>query len=431
MATREMGRMPERQRTARLYGYSLNQAAAFVLLAVTLLIVGCTGASLFADRPSTFRGTPLSVSPVVYGGLRALQATPTAMPQQAVNEAEAVQQVMINVFGRVDPSVVNIEVSVAQGGGMLGGSGSGFVLDTQGHIATNAHVVRGAQDIWVTFSDGYATGASLVGLDDYADLAVIRVDTDPARLYPVTLGDSSTLQVGQSVIAIGNPFGLRSSMSVGVISATGRALSSATTQGGATTARALYQNPSIIQVDAAINPGNSGGPLLDIHGQVIGITSAIRTESGGFEGIGFAVPVNTLKRIVPQLIEDGQAQYSWLGISAISPEASGLTGASVASLAESNGLPVDYGVIITDVTPGSPAAEAGLRGGSNVVPVHNGEVTLGGDIIVAVNGEPVRDFDDLIGYLVANTSPGDTVTLTVYRDNQPFDVQVTLRARPE
>ncbi|MCC7205872.1 MAG: trypsin-like peptidase domain-containing protein [Anaerolineae bacterium] len=417
-------------------GRKLKQAATgvvFVALALVavLLVIGLTGVSLFGERPPAFRGTPLSVSPVVYGGLRALQATPTAVAQEAVNEAEAVQQVMINVFGRVDPSVVNIEVSVAQGGGVMGGSGSGFVLDAEGHIATNAHVVRGAQDIWVTFSDGYATEATLIGLDDYADLAVIKVDMDPARLYPVTLGDSRTLQVGQTVIAIGNPFGLRSSMTVGVISATGRALASAASQQGTISARSLYQNPSIIQVDAAINPGNSGGPLLDLHGQVIGINSAIRTESGGFEGIGFAVPVNTLKRIVPQLIENGRAEYSWLGITSISPESSGLTGASVAALADRYNLPVDYGVIITSVTPGSPAAEAGLRGGSQVVPVRNGEITLGGDIIVAVNGEPVRDFDDLMGYLVANTSPGDTVTLTVYRDNQPFDVQVTLRARPE
>jgi 2-alkenal reductase len=407
---------------------SLTVAA---VVAAVLFVSGCQGGSLFNDQQASFQGTPLSVSPVVYGGMRALQATPTLIAQQAVDDAAAIQQVMINVFGRVDPSVVNIEVSVEQQGGLVGGSGSGFVIDTQGHIVTNAHVVRGAQDIWVTFSDGYAADARLIGLDDFADLAVIQVNIDPARLYPVTLGNSSVAQVGQSVIAIGNPFGLRSSMTVGVISATGRALSSAGGLGEEFSPRALYQNPSIIQVDAAINPGNSGGPLLDIHGQVIGVNSAIRTESGGFEGIGFAVPVNTLKRVVPQLIESGRAEYSWLGISAISPESSGLTGASVASLAEQYELPVDYGVIITDVTQGSPAESAGLRGGNRVVPVRNGEVTLGGDIIVAVNGEPVTDFDDLIGYLVANTSPGDTVTLTIYRDNQPFDVPVTLQARPE
>jgi 2-alkenal reductase len=410
-----------------LFKIGLGVLVVAALVIALVLPGGFSDLQLFAPpaapgdnfRPASF-SLPLASTP---------EATATAAPATLLQQAEALQQVMINVYQRVDPSVVNIEVTRVTGRQVANAGGSGFVFDAQGHIVTNAHVVQDAREILVTFRDGYTTNATLVGTDEYSDLAVVRVSVNAARLVPVTLGDSSTLQVGQSVIAIGNPYGLRSSMTTGIISATGRTLSSARMLSGLS-ASTLFQNPSIIQVDASINPGNSGGPLLDIYGEVIGVNTAIRTESGGFQGIAFAVPVNTVRRIVPQLIARGRAEYSWLGIQSISAESTGVNSISMASLAERFNLPVNYGALITGVLPNSPAAAAGLQGGTRAVNVRGIEVRLGGDIIVAVNGVPMRDFDALIGYLVANTSPGDTVTLTIYRGTQVFDVDVRLEARP-
>ncbi|MDW8300519.1 MAG: trypsin-like peptidase domain-containing protein [Anaerolineae bacterium] len=359
--------------------------------------------------------------------LRSL-STPTPLPQAIISAAEALQQVMINVYARVEPSVVNVEAVTRARSDEFDSVGSGFVLDTEGHIVTNAHVIYDAREIIVTFRDGYQTRAEVVGIDEFSDLAVIKVKTDPKRLVPVTLGDSSNLQVGQSVIAIGNPFGLVSSMTTGVISATGRTLNSARMLSPRT--RTPFQNPAIIQVDAQINPGNSGGPLLDIYGNVIGVNTAIRSETGRFQGIGFAVPVNTLKRVVPQLIERGRAEYTWLGIESISPQIGDHGSLTVAALAEQFNLPVDYGVIIARVVPGSPADVAGLRGGSRRATVRGIPILLGGDIIVAIDDTPIRTFEEMIAYLVTNTSPGDVVTLTIYRGTQRMNVRVTLEARP-
>lgn len=356
---------------------------------------------------------------------QAAQPTPTAVSPTLVAQADAAQAVLINVYQRVDPSVVNIEVST-DNTEILDTSGSGFVIDLDGHIVTNSHVIQDAKSILVTFYDGYTATGERVGADEYSDLAVIKVKVAREHLLPVTLGDSSNLQVGQRVVAIGNPFGLLSSMTTGIISATGRTLRSAYLLNPRSNQNTDYSNPSIIQTDAQINPGNSGGPLLDINGRVIGVNTAIRTDSGVFQGVGFAVPVNTVKRIVPQLIKNGKAEYSWLGVDSLS----GRGGLSVAALAEPLGLPVNHGVLIRSVLNNSPAAAAGLRGGSKTTTVRGIEVTVGGDIIVAINGQPLRDMDALIAYLVENTAPGDTITLTIIRDNQTFDVKVTLKARP-
>jgi len=342
-----------------------------------------------------------------------------------IAQADAEHELLINLYERVNPSVVNIEIVSAfhSDSGIVDSSGSGFVLDYEGHIVTNSHVVRDAEDILVTFSDGYVAEASVVGVDDYSDLAVIKIDPDGAPLVPVTLGDSNTLKVGQRVVAIGNPFGLDGSMTVGIISALGRSLPSAQLL-DATYER--YDNPSIIQVDATVNPGNSGGPLLNSYGEVIGINTAIRTESGGFQGVAFAVPVNTMRRVVPQIIETGQVRYSWLGIVT---EAS-LPGISMAVLADEANLPVRYGVLIRSVQAESPAARAGLRGGDDVLRVRGIDVTVGGDIVVAIDGNIVRDIDDLVAYLVENTSPNETVVLTIVRGDETLDVDVTLGERP-
>jgi len=296
------------------------------------------------------------------------------------------------------------------------------VYDLDGHIVTNSHVVRDADGIRVTFRDGYVADAELVGLDDFSDLAVIRVDVDPARLLPVTLAEVDKLYVGERVIAIGNPFGLASSMTTGMISALGRTLPS-----GQLLDPNLdrYNNPSIIQVDAEINPGNSGGPLLNSYGEVIGVNTAIRTETGIFQGVGFAVPVSTVLRVVPELIETGEVRYSRLGISSLSPEG----GFTVAGLAEPLGLPVTQGVLIQEVTLDSPAARAGLQGGTEELVLRGLGFFTGGDIIVAIDDVFIETMDDLVSYLVVHTRPGDEVTLTVIRGDQTLEVPVTLDSR--
>jgi 2-alkenal reductase len=283
---------------------------------------------------------------------------------------------------------------------------------------TNNHVVEQADAVEITFADGNVSDAQIVGQDPYADLAVIKTDAPPERLTPLELGDSSTLQVGQRVVAIGNPFGLDGTMTVGIVSAVGRTLPAEVLQDGG-----RFSNPEIIQTDAAINPGNSGGPLLDIRGRVVGVNYSIRSTTGTNSGIGFAVPVNTLKRIVPLLIEEGTYRYPYLGITSD-------TRFSLAELAEPLGLPVKRGVLVGEVTSGTAADRAGLRGGDQAVEVMGTTVQAGGDIIVAIDGYALLDFDDLIAYLVRETEVGQEITLTILRGGEKLDVSVTLGERP-
>ncbi len=393
--------------------------ASFML---ALLVAACRSTQV-EPPPNAIASTPLNA-------LVSFQAqgreTPTPIAQEIIDAADAEYLLLQNIYDRVTPSVVNLDVtaSTPQSGIIDEGSGSGFIYDLQGHIITNAHVVNNATEILVTFHDGYAASASLVGLDAYSDLAVVKLDqVDAARLFPVTFGSSDTLHVGQRAIAIGNPFGLASSMTVGIISGLGRQLPSAELIGSALVS---FNNPSIIQVDADINPGNSGGPLLNSRGEVIGVNTAIRTDTGVFEGVGFAVPAQTVQRVVPELIERGEVSYSWLGISTV-PAGNGL---SVAGLAEQLQLPVTAGVLVEGVTENSPASKAGLRGGDHTVFVRGRDVCAGGDLIVAVNNYYVDDMDDLVAYLVANTRPGDTVTMLIIRGTDTFDLPLTLEARP-
>jgi 2-alkenal reductase len=338
-----------------------------------------------------------------------------------LSQFSAEEQVMVDVYRRVDPAVVNITVSQRSDDGALAdfATGSGFVIDAEGHIVTNNHVVEGSDAIRVTFYDGTVMEAALVGRDPFSDLAVIKVSA-PAN-YPLTtvpLGDSDAVQVGQTVIAIGNPFGLKGSMSVGIVSALGRTL-----QGGDAQDQGVFSNPRIIQTDAAINPGNSGGPLLNSQGQVIGVNAAIRTESGSNSGVGFAIPSNTVRRITSSLINSGTFKYAYLGISAQSIP-------TLADLALEFDVPVTQGVLITQVVSGGPSDAAGLRGATRQEVFRGANVALGGDIITAIDGTPVKNFDELIGYLLANCDVGQTVTLTVIRDNQEIAVQLTLGERP-
>lgn len=399
-----------------------NQKLTAGIVALTLLFAACRPAQV-APPPSAAASTPLNAL-VSYEDQQ--RETPTPIPDDIINAADAEYTLLTNIYERVVPSVVNIDVTITTPHPGVGdtASGSGFIYDDKGDIVTNAHVVSDATDITVTFHDGSVSSAKLVGFDAYSDLAVIKVDgVDRVKLLPVVLGDSDQLHVGQRAIAIGNPFGLASSMTVGIISGLGRQLPSAelvnNTIGG-------FNNPSIIQVDADINPGNSGGPLLNSHGEVIGVNTAIRTESGVFQGVGFAVPSKTIERVVPELIATGKVEYAWIGISTVPSE----SGFSVAGLAEPLQLPVTAGVLVEGVSANSPAAKAGLHGGTHSVSIRGRDICAGGDIIVAVNDVYVNTMDDLVAYLVANTKPGDTVKLLVVRGSDTFDLPLTLEARP-
>jgi S1-C subfamily serine protease len=383
-----------------------------IVLPLTLAALACTCNTqdlLFAPTAIA----PQTPEPLI------LVATPTPLSEEVVTEIDAQDAPLVNLYQRVNPAVVYIEVLVDDGETLSPlGSGSGFVIDKEGRIVTNNHVVERADALEVIFSDGSVADAQILGTDPYSDLAVIQVDISPERLVPLELSDSSTLQVGQRVIAIGNPFGLDGTMTVGIISALGRTLPAQVLEGSG-----RFSNPEIIQTDAAINPGNSGGPLLDIRGRVVGVNTAIRSTTGTNSGIGFAVPVSTVWRIVPALIDDGIYRYPYLGITYD-------TRFTMAELAGPLGLPVTHGALIDRVTPGTAADQAGLRSGDHEVEVMGTTVNAGGDIIVAIDGYKLRDFDDLIAYLVRETQVGQQVVLTVIRDGENLEVSVTLGERP-
>ena len=328
-------------------------------------------------------------------------ATPT--PLAAVYTEE---QLFIELYQRVSHSVVHIAVTTNSGGG----TGSGFVWDDEGHIVTNNHVVENARRIVVHFADDTTAEAELVGADADSDLAVIKVDVPASFLKPVALGDSGALRVGQWAIAIGNPFGLEQTMTTGIVSALGRVVQQ----------NSGFSLPQLIQTDAAINPGNSGGPLLDSQGRVIGVTTLIYSNDGSNAGVGFAVPVNTVKRVAPALIKTGRYADPWLGI----------TGMSVTPLvAEALDLPAEHGVLVQAVVEGGPADEAGLHGGNRQVWYEGAILITGGDIITSIGDVQVRDMDDIIIYL-ADTEVGQKVTLTVLREGAERTVEVTLEERP-
>ncbi|MEW6094260.1 MAG: trypsin-like peptidase domain-containing protein [Chloroflexota bacterium] len=324
---------------------------------------------------------------------------------------------LTSIYQRFSPGVVAILTSTSQG--------SGWVYDGEGHIVTNNHVVEGETRVEVDFSSGYKAYGDVIGTDAYSDLAVIKVDAPASELFPLPLGDSDTLQVGQSVIAIGNPFGLSGTMTVGIISALGRALPSGTVAPGG----GYFSSGDIIQTDAALNPGNSGGPLLNLDGEVIGVNSAIRTT--GYtdngepvnSGIGFAISINTVKRIVPSLIENGKFDYPYLGLSAVD----NLPLQAIELL----GLTQTTGAYVTSLIPGGPAEQAGIRAGNQPLtePGYH-PLAAGGDLIIAADGEPVRLFDDLLGYLLLHKSPGDTIVLTILRGGEQMDIEVVLGTRP-
>ena len=327
------------------------------------------------------------------------------------------QDAFVGLYERVMPGIVSVQVAGDTGDSL----GSGFVYDDQGHILTNYHVVEGAKQLEVDFTSGYKIYGTVIGTDLDSDLAIIKVNAPASELHPLPLGDSNSLKVGQTVVAIGNPFGLSGSMTTGIISALGRTLDSQrdAPSGG------FFTAGDIIQTDAAINPGNSGGPLFNLNGEVIGINRAIRTTNytGTGEpvnsGIGFAVAINIVKRVTPVLISEGKYDYPYLGISSI-PE---LNLPEIEAL----GLQSFTGAYVTSVTPNGPADQAGIRAGDQTT---SSGVNAGGDLIIAIDGQTIQRFDDLLRYLINNKAPGDTVVLTVLRGEEQVDVSITLGKRP-
>ena len=307
------------------------------------------------------------------------------------------------IYNQLNDSVVLIQTDL--------GLGSGFVYDLKGHIITNQHVIDGAETIQVTFLDGTISSASVVGMDIYSDLAVIKVNPEVTTLYPVVLGSSYELTVGEPVAAMGNPFGLSDTLTVGVVSSLERTLDSA---GG-------YVIIDIIQIDAAVNPGNSGGPLVNVKGQVVGVNAAIQSETGTFTGIGFAIPSDTVKREIDAMIETGGYKHPWLGVTVLEVNI---------AIADAIGLEKPQGILVLNVTSASPAGLAGLRGGNEDFVVDGLEVTLGGDVITDVDGIPLITMDDLVVYMERNTSPGDSVVLGIIRDGKELGLTVTLGERP-
>lgn len=328
-------------------------------------------------------------------------------------EASDTELTLPDLFARVEKSVVQITDS-HETDPLDSRLGSGFVYDTNGHIITNYHVVNGGGRLDVTFLDGTVYRASLIGSDPYTDLAVLYVENVPQdKLVPLPLADSSSARVGQQVAAIGNPFGLSGSMSAGIISGIGRLLPSQ--EAGA------FSIPDVIQTDAPINPGNSGGPLLNMRGEVIGINSAIFSTTGQFVGVGFAIPSNTIAKVVPSLITTGSFQHPWLGVSGMD---------MTPGIAERLGLQEPRGFLVMEVVPGSPAAQAGVRAGTQDTTVDGRRVSLGGDVIVAIDNHTVRKIDDILVYLQREKSVGDELLLTILRDGQEMQISATLGARP-
>ena len=385
-----------------------------VLLALSALACSISGGS--PEEQETAVATPDQAALVAQAVATITAQLPAATAPAIVSQGAPIttdlEADLIALYERVNPSVVHIFIYDEVDN--LIGTGTGFLYDNEGHIVTNNHVVSGAARLEVAFPSGERRAAETVGTDVDSDLGVIRVADMPAGVQPLILGDSDNVRVGQFVVAIGNPFAEAGSLSLGIVSGLGRTLTSdRIAEGGG-----RYSLPQVIQTDAAINPGNSGGPLLNLAGEVVGVNSAIRTSTGTNSGVGFSIPVNAVRRIIPALIADGVYQYTYLGV-----RMSALDLATQTAL----GLPQVLGAYVTDVTAGSPAAAAGLRasGVSNL-----GELLPGGDLIIAADGRPINNPDDLISFLVFNTEVGQTITLTLIRDGQQLDVPLTLGQRP-
>jgi S1-C subfamily serine protease len=319
---------------------------------------------------------------------------------------------LIEIFEKTEESVVQVNVRTVDGRSNPGNMGSGFVYSADGYIITNNHVVDNSGIVTITFLDGESYTAKIIGTDPDLDLAVLKVEMGSTYLQPIPIGDSSQLKVGEEIAAIGNPFGLSGSMTSGIISQIGRLLPQ----------DSGYSIPDVIQTDAAINPGNSGGPLLNMKGEVVGINTAIQSATGEFTGVGFAVPSNTVKKVVPVLIKDGIFHHPWMGISGsdVDPE-----------LAKVRGLNSSKGFLIVTVIEGSPAEDAGLLGVTDTKEIDGREYPLDGDIIVKIDDKVVRKISDILIHLQREKSVGDDLIMTINRDGTIIEATLVLGERPQ
>jgi S1-C subfamily serine protease len=392
----------------------MKQSRLIVLVVIMALVttsLGCGLSGVFQAPAPAPTATAVPTSTPASDGIEPIVEAPVVALEAQVQA----------VYEQANPGVVHISsISYAYDYFFRPvpqeGTGSGFLYDTEGHIVTNFHVVENAEEISVTLADGRVFMATLVGEDPTNDLAVISIQGDDGLPAPIQLADSDDLRVGQFVVAIGNPFGQLGTLTVGVISALGR----------------IIEGPDgrfigeAIQTDAAINPGNSGGPLLDLRGRLIGVNSQIISPSRGSAGIGFAVPANTVQRVVPQLIAQGRYPHPWLGVEylPLTPER--------ARVFRQAGMevPVDEGLLVIRVAPGSPADRADIQGGDQIVRIGNLRIPLGGDIVTAIDGKPMTDSKEFVVYLETETQVGDGVDVTIVRDGAELSTRATLTARP-
>jgi S1-C subfamily serine protease len=388
---------------------SLSLSVAVVVVAAALLACSFSGLAptvLPASSPTTV----------------AVVAVPATGSSQPVANLVNEQDRLVAIYQQAGPGVVLIKTSTA--------FGSGWVYNSDGIIVTNEHVISGETSVEVDFPSGEKVFGNVAASDTYSDLAIIKVDPTAVKLVPLPLGDSSALQVGQIVVAIGNPWVMNNTMTTGIVSALGRTVQS----GSQSSSGGSFSTGDIIQTDAALNPGNSGGPLLDLNGNVIGVNSQIRTDNYTTSGepinsgVGFAISVNTVKRVIPSLISKGKVDYPYLGIGGyvgvISPD-------MPLDLINALGLKNTYGAYVLSVVPGGPSDKAGIHAGTTPLTLQGAtNIYSGGDLIIAADGHKITNFDDLISYLAVYKSPGDTVHLTVLRGSQQLDIPVVLGTRP-
>ena len=400
----------------------MNKFSHNPLFFLFLLLLSTTLACQLSSN--TPQAPPVDREAIIRDAVATIQAqTPRTVPTLAPVSVDSgnvallttdLEQRLVTLYQRINPAVVHI-FAIDESGFSLG-SGSGFVFDSSGHIVTNNHVVADANVLEINFFNGFREEATVVGTDVDSDLAVLKVETLPAESQPLPIADSSLLQPGQFVIAIGNPFSEAGSMSIGIVSALGRTLESQrVAQGGG-----RYSLPQVIQTDAAINPGNSGGPLLNLNGEVVGVNSAILTRTGTNSGVGFSIPSNAVRRIVPTLIAEGKFVYPFIGIS--------MRNVDSLEMQQELDLPQVTGTYVTDVVSGTPAEAAGLIGGG--VDFNTSDPLPGGDFIIGVNGKPIKSSDELISILTFEAEVGDTIELTIWRDGQEVLVPLTLGERP-
>jgi len=370
-----------------------------------MLVGGTLGAVIVAVIFAVILLTPTMKSEIIASDKPIPSAIGETTPAYSKNLS------LIEIFEKSEPGVVRVNVQRTDQTNGTSGVGSGFVFDKKGHIITNSHVVKDVKKVVVTFLDGRSYNAEIIGFDEFTDIGVVKVNADLSLLQPLALGDSSNLKVGEPIAAIGNPFGLSGSMTSGIVSQLGRLLPSG----------AGYSIPDVIQTDAAINPGNSGGPLLNMRGEIVGINTAIQSTTGEFTGVGFAVPSQTIAKIVPSLIENGKYHHPWIGISGrdIDPD-----------LAKVLDLKDAVGFLVITVVENSPAAKAGIHGSDKTVQVEGVNYPIEGDIILSVDGKQVRKIDDILIHLQRAKSVGDEMNLEILRDGRTTNITITLEERP-